>query len=111
MEQILGAHPIEDTFWENYYPTDVSIDTVYSEEQMTGNHITKFQTPEDKEIIPEDLLSQVSQHFDNRHNWQLMTPKHYADHKHHNPRDLTSNPSVDGKLIIHKDESIPSVAM
>ena len=46
--QILGAHPINDTFWKNANPTDVSVDTVNSEEQMTGSHITKFHTHEDK---------------------------------------------------------------
>ena len=60
MEQILGAHPIDDTFWENTNPTNVSIDIVNSEEQMAGNHITKFHTPEDKEIVLEDLLSQIN---------------------------------------------------
>ena len=67
MEQILEAHPIDDTFWENTNPTDVQIDTVNSEEQMAGSHITKFHTPEDKEIAPEGLLSQINQHFDNQH--------------------------------------------
>ena len=67
VEQILRAHPIDDTFGENTNPTDVSIETVNSEEQITGSHITKFHTPEDKEIIPEGLLSQVNQHFDNQH--------------------------------------------
>ena len=35
MEEILGAHPInDDGFWGNTNPTDVSIDTAYSEEMM-----------------------------------------------------------------------------
>ena len=67
VEEILEAHPIDDTFWENTNPTDVSIDTVNSEEQMTGSHITKFHTPEDKEITPEDTLSEKTQHFNNEH--------------------------------------------
>ena len=67
VEQILGAYPIDDDFWENTNPTDVSIDTVNSEEQMAGSHITKFHTPEDKEITPEDTLSQENEHFDNEH--------------------------------------------
>ena len=79
----------------------MSIDTVNSEEQMAGSHITKFHTPEDKEIIPEGLLSQVNQHFDNRHNQQLMAPKHDTDH----------DPSIDDKLVPHEDKLIPSVAM
>ena len=99
--QILGEHDIDDTFWENTNPTDVSIDTVNSEEQMAGSHITEFHTPKDEEIVPEDLLSQVNQHFDNQHDRQLMVPKHDTDH----------DPFVDGKLITHENESIPSVAM
>ena len=107
----MGAHPIDDMFWENTNSTDVSINMVNSEEQMAGSHITKFHTPEDKEILPEDLLSQVNQHLDNQHDRQLMAPNHDTDHEHHNSSDPTSNPSVDGKLVIHEDESIPSVVM
>ena len=51
VEEILGAHPIDDTFWDNTNPADVSVDTVNSEEQMAESHITEFHTPEDKEII------------------------------------------------------------
>ena len=40
-----------------------------------------------------------------------MVPKHDTDHEHQNPSDPTSNPSVDGKLVIHEDESISSVRM
>ena len=89
----------------------MSIDTVNSEEQMAGSHITKFHTPKDKKNVPEDLLSQVNQHFDNQHNRQLMAPKHDTDHEHQNPSNLTFNPSIDSKLVTHKDESIPSVSM
>ena len=64
VEEILGAHDIDDTFWENTNPTDVSIDTVNSEEQMAGSHITKFHTPKDKEITPEDIMSQENEHCD-----------------------------------------------
>ena len=59
VEEILGAHPIDDTFWDNTNPTDVSVDTVNSEEQIMGSHITKFHTPDDKQIVLADLLSQV----------------------------------------------------
>ena len=89
----------------------MSVDTVNSEEQMAGSHITEFHTPKDKEIVPEDLLGQVNQHFDNRHDRQLMAPKHDTDHGHHNPSDPQSTISVDCKLVTHKDESIPSVTM
>ena len=57
VEEILGAPPIDDTFLDNTNPADVSVDMVNSEEQMAGSHITKFHTPEDKEIVLEDLLS------------------------------------------------------
>ena len=40
---------------------------VSSKEQMVGSHITEFHTPEDKEIVLEDLLSQINQDLDNRH--------------------------------------------
>ena len=89
----------------------MSIDTVNSEEQMAGSHITEFHTPKDKEIVLEDLLSQVNQDFDNWHNRQLMAPEHDTDHEHHNPSDPPSNSFVDCKLVTHKDESIPSMAM
>ena len=109
--QILAAYPIDDNFLENTNPTNVSIDTMNSEEQMVGSHITKFHTPEDKQLVLADLLSQVDQNFDNQHDRQLMAPKHDSDHEHHNPSDSPSNPSVDCKLVTHEDESIPSVAM
>ena len=48
IEEILEADPIYDTFWDNTNPADVSVDTVDSEKQMTGSHITKFHTLEDK---------------------------------------------------------------
>ena len=51
--------------------------------------------------IISNLLVQVNQHFNNQHNRQLMAPKHDTDH----------DPSVDGKLATHENESIPSVAM
>ena len=44
VETILGAHPIDITFWDNTNPADVSVDTVNSEEQMTGSYITNFHT-------------------------------------------------------------------
>ena len=67
VDEILGAHPVNDDFWDNTNLTDVSIDTVNSEEQMVGSHVTKFHTHEDKEPVIADLLSQEDQDFDNRH--------------------------------------------
>ena len=32
VKEILRAHPVDDNFWDNTNPTDVSIDTVNSEE-------------------------------------------------------------------------------
>ena len=78
---------------------------------MAGSHITEFHTPENEEIVLDDLLSQVNQDFNNRHNRQLMAPKYDIDHRHHNPSDQPFNSFVDCKLITPKDESIPSVAM
>ena len=66
-EDILGVHPIVDTFWDNTNPADVSVDTVNNEKQMAGSHTTKLNTPEEKEIVLKDLLSQENQNFDNRH--------------------------------------------
>ena len=95
-EEILGVHPIDDTFWENINPTDMSIDTVNNEEQMAGSHIAKFRTPKDKEITQEDILSEENQH---------------SNHEHQNTRDSTSNPSVADEFVTHEDESILLVAM
>ena len=89
----------------------MSIDTVNSEEQMARSHITKFNTPKDKEITPEDSLSQVHQYFDSQHDRQLMAPNCDTDHEHQNTSDSISNPSIDNELVTHEDELIPSVAM
>ena len=78
---------------------------------MTGIHITKFHTLNDKQIVLADILSQVDQNFNNWHDQQLMASKHDTDYEHHNPSDLQSNTSDDRKLITHKDKSIPSVTM
>ena len=64
---MLGAHPLDDNFWENNYPADVSVDTVNSEEQITGSHITEFHTYQDKQPVTADLLRQEDQDFNNRH--------------------------------------------
>ena len=111
VEDILGAYPIDDTFWKNTNDTDVSIVTINSEEQMTGSHITEFHTPKDEEIVLDDLLGQVNQDFNNQHNQQLMAPKYDTDHENHNPSNPPSNSLVDCKLITPKNESIPSVAI
>ena len=76
VNEILRAHPVNDDFWDNTNPTDVSIDTVNSKEKMTGSHITKFHTNEDKQPVIRDLLSQDNQDNDNQHDQQLMTRKH-----------------------------------
>ena len=62
---MLGAHPIDDNFWDNANPADVSIDMVNSEEQMAGSYIAKFHTHKDKQSVIVDLLSQEDQDFDN----------------------------------------------
>ena len=40
-----------------------------------------------------------------------MAPTNDTDDKHHNPSKLPSTPSVECKLVTHKDESIPSMTM
>ena len=40
-----------------------------------------------------------------------MAPKNDTDHEHHNPGDPSSTPSVNCKLVTHKDESIPSMTI
>ena len=108
----MGAHDVDDIFWENNTnPSDVSIDTVNSEELMAESHIIKFHIFKDKRITPEDSSSQVNQHFDSQHDRQLMAPTRDTDHEHQNTSDSTSNPSADNELVTHKDESIPSVAI
>ena len=65
VEKIFGAHLIDDNFWENINPADVSVDIMNSKEQMAGSHITKFHTHEDKQPVISDLLSQEDQDYDN----------------------------------------------
>ena len=36
VDKILGAHPVNDDFWDNTNPTDVSIDTGNSEKKDGG---------------------------------------------------------------------------
>ena len=48
VDEILEVHPVNGDFWENTNPTDVSIDTVNSEEKMAGSHITKFHKHKDE---------------------------------------------------------------
>ena len=48
IDKMLGAHPVNDAFWDNTNPTDVSIDTANSEEKMAGSHIAKFHTYEEE---------------------------------------------------------------
>ena len=75
VDEILEAHPVNDAFWDNTNPTDVSIDTVNSEEKMAESHITEFHTHthKDEQPLVEDLLSQEDQDYNNRNDWQLMT--------------------------------------
>ena len=44
VDEILGAYPMNDDFWGNTNPTDVSIDTANSEEIMARSYITNFYT-------------------------------------------------------------------
>ena len=67
VEEILAVHTIDDDFWDNTNTADVSVDTVNSEEQMTGSHITEFHTPKDEQFVLAKILSQVDQNLDNQH--------------------------------------------
>ena len=60
VDEILGAHPIDDDFWGNTNPTDVSIDTANSEEMMAGSHTTEFHRHKHKELVTTDLLNKLS---------------------------------------------------
>ena len=55
IDGILGAHPANDDFRDNTNPTDVSIDTVNSEEKIAGSHISEFHTHKDKQPVVTDL--------------------------------------------------------
>ena len=48
VDKILRAHPVNDDFWDNTNPTDVSIDTANCEEKIAGSHITEFHTHKDE---------------------------------------------------------------
>ena len=55
VDEILGADPVNDGFWDNTNPTDVSIATANSEEKMVGSHITKFHSHKDEQPVITDL--------------------------------------------------------
>ena len=60
MEEILGAHPInDDDFWGGTNLGDVSIDTRNSKEMMAGSHITELHTHKYEESVPPELLNKV----------------------------------------------------
>ena len=60
VDEILGSNPVNDDFWGNTNPTDVSIDTANSKEMMAGSHTTKLHTQEHDETVPPELLNQVT---------------------------------------------------
>ena len=107
----MGAHHVDDNFWDTTNSADVSVDTVNSEEQLVGNHITKFHTHEDKQPAIEDLLCQEDQKYDDQHDQQLTTHEHNTCQGHHNPSNPPSNTSVDHKLVMCKDESFSTEAI
>ena len=60
MEEILGTHSMnDDNFWVGTNLGDVFIDTMNSEEMMTGSHITESHSQNYKESVPPDSLSKV----------------------------------------------------
>ena len=103
VEEILAAHSInDDAFWGNNNPTDVSIDTVNSEEMMAGSHIIKFHTSKQEEPVTTELLNKVL----NVPGW---TRKHDAGRGHHNQSDPWSAESTDDyKLNTREDDSFSS---
>ena len=44
VDKLLAAHPIDDAIWDHTNPSDVSIDTLNSAEDMAGIHITEGTT-------------------------------------------------------------------
>ena len=102
VEEILEAHLMDnDDFWGNTNLTGVSIDTVNSEETMTGSHITEFHTSKQEEPVTTELLNKVS-------NAPEMTRKYCVDGGHHNQSDPQSAKSAECKLNTHKDDSFSS---
>ena len=61
----LRAHPLNNEFWDNTNPTDVSIHTVNSEEKMMGSHITKLHTHKDAQPVIADLTISPPSNADN----------------------------------------------
>ena len=105
MEEILGAHPMDDDeFWSNTNLTDMFIDTTNNEEMMAESHITEFHTPKHKEPFTTELLNKVL-------NVPEVTHKHDAGRGHHNQSDPSSTKSVDCKNPTCKDESFSSNAI
>ena len=44
VDKLLAAHPVDDAIWDHTNPSDVSIDTLNSAEDMAGIHITEGTT-------------------------------------------------------------------
>ena len=60
VEDLLGAHPINDAIWGRTDPSDVSIDTVNSADIMTCSHIREEQTFIFRRSDPHELLNVVA---------------------------------------------------
>ena len=61
MEEILGAHPMnDDDFWGNTNPTDVLIDIANSEDMMAGSHIIELHTHKQEVPVTTELINKVS---------------------------------------------------
>ena len=93
VDETLGAYPVNDDFWGNTNPTDVSTNTANSEDMMAGSHITKFHTHEHEEPVTTELLNKIS-------NTPGVVCKHNICQEHHNRSDTQSTTSVDYKLAI-----------
>ena len=60
VENLLGAHSIDDSIWGDSNPCDVSVDTANSKEVMAGSHITKQRTFKFPGFFQRELLNVTS---------------------------------------------------
>ena len=60
VEDLLGAHPINDNIWGGTNPSNVSIDTANSKEVMAGSHIREQYTFKFRGSVQPKLLNMTS---------------------------------------------------
>ena len=98
VDEILRAHTVNDDFWSNTNPTDVSINTANSEEMITGSHVTEFHAHKHEELVTTELLIKVL-------NAPGAARKHNIGQEHHNRSGTQSTTYADCKLATCKDKS------